>query len=129
MTFEKSSTNFIILHAEDNKIYGINSCLRTWKQRDSTDATFIPVAFFFEIRVEVQRCGRVIRRAVILHRQLFHRKAQHEEITIFLLNRHKIHTGLGSVYGYDENNGNMFKRILREAQLLFGSYLREAVIK
>ncbi|KAL4001650.1 WH1 domain family protein [Acanthocheilonema viteae] len=164
MIFEKNSTNFITLHAGDNKIYGMNFCLRTEAERfyqmlrlhsssgsewkgERRDEMFDEQSFstdsFSTERIHIEHSPRGISSLIteILKKlkHIFVRnhssaqklnsgdgggRAKSIEISGPLNFEHKIHIGLDSVHGYEDND--FLKKILRETQLLFGS--RETLI-
>nr|CDP93603.1 Bm359, isoform a [Brugia malayi] len=41
---------------------------------------------------------------------------------------HKIHIGLDSIHGFDENNDELLKEIFREAQSLIANYFQQKLI-
>ncbi|VBB28393.1 unnamed protein product [Acanthocheilonema viteae] len=122
----------------DNKIYGMNFCLRTEAER-----------FYQMLRLH-SSSGSVsyaLPRKLVFQKNFFHTnnrcisskyipqiticssgdgggRAKSIEISGPLNFEHKIHIGLDSVHGYEDND--FLKKILRETQLLFGS--RETLI-
>ncbi|KAK6100669.1 hypothetical protein QQG55_1595 [Brugia pahangi] len=45
-----------------------------------------------------------------------------------ILHEHKIHIGLDSIHGFDENNDELLKEIFREAQSLIANYFQQKLI-